>query len=140
MPAAKPTIPADRLARYDALIDRHPEIERKGAAMPYTSYNGNMFSFLSPEGVMGLRLPEPARSAFLVKYRTSLCEAHGRVLVEYVQVPDALLAKPAELERHLAASLAYVKALAPKPTTRPKRAAAKAKKTSAKASARGKRR
>src|SRR5262245_33464575 len=98
MPAAKPAIPADRLARYDALVARHPDVERKGATMPYTSCNGNMFSFLSPEGVLGLRLPAAAREAFLAKYRTRLCEAHGRVLAEYVEVPDELLGKKAELD------------------------------------------
>src|SRR6185503_8455133 len=56
---AKPklTIPSDRLALYDALVAAHPEIERKGATMPYTSLNGHMFSFLSPAGAMALRLP-----------------------------------------------------------------------------------
>jgi hypothetical protein len=42
----KPDIPADRLALYDKLIATMPEIERKGAANPYTSHNGHMFSLL----------------------------------------------------------------------------------------------
>jgi hypothetical protein len=44
--AKKPNIPADQLALYDKLIATHPEIERKGAANPYTSLNGHMFSLL----------------------------------------------------------------------------------------------
>ena len=40
--AKKPNIPADKLALYDKLIARHPGIERKGAANPYTSLNGHM--------------------------------------------------------------------------------------------------
>ena len=35
---------------YDKLIATHAEIERKGAANPYTSLNGNMFTMLSPSG------------------------------------------------------------------------------------------
>jgi hypothetical protein len=33
----EPDIPADKLALYDKLIATMPEIERKGAANPYTS-------------------------------------------------------------------------------------------------------
>ena len=46
---------------YDKLITGFPEIERKGAGMPYTSLNGHMFSFMSKEGKVGIRLPEEER-------------------------------------------------------------------------------
>jgi hypothetical protein len=32
---------------YDKLIATNPKIERKGAANPYTSLNGNMFTLLA---------------------------------------------------------------------------------------------
>jgi hypothetical protein len=111
----KPDIPADKLALYDKLIATHPEIERKGAANPYTSLNGHMFSLLlGPSGVMALRLPEGEREKFLKKYKTTLYEAYGAVMREYVTVPDALLKNTKALEKHLAVSYAYVKTLKPK--------------------------
>jgi len=115
--AKKPNIPADKLALYDKLIARHPGIERKGAANPYTSLNGHMFSLLlGPSGVMALRLPEGEREKFLKKYKTKLYEAYGAVMKEYVTVPDALLKNTRALEKYLAISYAYVKTLKPKPS------------------------
>ena len=117
-----PDIPADKLALYDKLIATHPEIERKGAASPYTSLNGHMFSLLlGPKGVMALRLPEDEREKFLKKYDTTLYEAYGAVMREYVTVPDALLKNTKTLEKYLAMSYVYVKTLKPKPTTKKKR-------------------
>jgi hypothetical protein len=49
----------------------HPKIERKGAANPYTSLNGHMFTYLNPSGTMVLRLPEKEREEFLKKLRRS---------------------------------------------------------------------
>jgi hypothetical protein len=113
----KPDIPADKLALYENLIATLPEIERKGAANPYTSLNGHMFSLLlGPKGVMALRLRDDEREKFLKKYKTTLYEAYGAVMKEYVTVPDALLKNTKALEKYLAMSYAYVKTLKPKPS------------------------
>jgi hypothetical protein len=45
-PKKKTAIPNDKVAMYDKLIATIPEIKRKGAANPYTSLNGNMFTLL----------------------------------------------------------------------------------------------
>ena len=45
-------------------------------------------------------LPPPERQAFLASYQTHLCEQHGKVLEEYVEVPNSLLRNVDELERH----------------------------------------
>jgi len=50
-------IPPDKSALYDKLIETHSKIERKGAANPYTSLNGHMFTYLNPAGTLALRLP-----------------------------------------------------------------------------------
>ena len=57
--------------------------------MPYTSVNGNMFSYLQ-DGHLVLRLPAEERAAFLDRHDTRLHETHGLVQKEYVDVPDAL--------------------------------------------------
>ena len=36
---------SEQIKLYDELILLFPEIERKGKTLPYTSVNGNMFSF-----------------------------------------------------------------------------------------------
>ena len=86
-------IPADRLELYDRLVATNPKVERKGAANPYTSLNGHMFSYLNPTGSLALRLPADERETFLKKYKTNLFEAYGAVIKEYVTVPDGLLKK-----------------------------------------------
>jgi hypothetical protein len=113
-------IPDDKLALYEKLVATVPGVERKGATVPYTSLNGNMFSYLSKTGTLALRLPEPAREAFMTRYKTTLCKQYGIVQKEYIEVPDALLQKTAELKKHFAESFKYVSSLKPKPTTRPK--------------------
>ena len=56
---AKPSAaaPPDRLELYEKLIATNPSVKRKGATVPYTSLNGHMFSYLSKEGKLALRLP-----------------------------------------------------------------------------------
>ena len=109
-------IPADKQASYDKLLRTNPKIERQGAANPYTSLNGHMFTYLDLSGTLALRLPEKERGAFLEKYKTTLFEAYGAVMKEYVTVPDSLLRNTKELRKHLDVSYAYVKTLKPKPT------------------------
>ena len=108
--------PKDKVDLYDKLIGSHPQIQRKGVSMPYTSVNGHMFSILSKSGTLGLRLPEGAREAFLEKYGTTLFESHGAVMRAYVTVPDDLLENTEELLAYLDISYQYVKLLKPKPT------------------------
>jgi hypothetical protein len=106
------------LALYQALIDTHPEIDLKGKTSPYTSINGHMFSILGKEGNLGLRLPKEAREQFLKDHNTVLHGAYGKVMKEYVRVPNALLIDTEALKSYLAISYTYTKGLKPKPTKR----------------------
>jgi len=107
---------ADQVEFYEKLVATNPQVELKGAANPYTSLNGNMFSYLHPSGRMALRLPEAVRGKFLKDHQTTLFEAYGVVQKEYVTVPDALLEKTSELQKYFEISFAYVKTLKAKPT------------------------
>jgi hypothetical protein len=107
----KNNIPTEKLDFYDKLIKTNPKIERKGAANPYTSLNGHMFTYLNPSGSLALRLPEAAREDFLKKYKTKLFETYGSIMKEYVTVPDKLLRNTKELQKYLELSYAYVKTL-----------------------------
>ncbi|TND09865.1 MAG: hypothetical protein FD123_793 [Bacteroidetes bacterium] len=106
----------DKLAFYKKLVSFFPEAELKGATMPYTSCNGNMFSFMNPEGKLAIRLSADDRDTFMKKQKTGLMEAHGTIMKEYVEVPDQLLLSPAKLKTDFGKSLAYVKSLKPKAT------------------------
>jgi len=103
---------------YEALVHEHPELERKGAANPYTSLNGNMFSLLHGGKILAIRLPEAEREKFLKKYTTKLFTAYGVVMKEYVTVPDNLLRKPKELQKYFDLSYEYAKTLKVKATTK----------------------
>jgi hypothetical protein len=118
MAKPKHNIPPDKVALYEKLIATNPKIQLKGAANPYTSLNGHMFTLLNPVGTLALRLPKEAREAFLTKYKTGLFEAYGHVMPEFVAVPDSLLKKTSELQEHLDVSFNYVASLKPKPTAK----------------------
>src|SRR5215471_6857266 len=118
MTKSAPKAPAESVALYDALLATNPQIERKGATMPYTSVNGNMFSLLTPDGTLALRLSESDRAAFLAKYGARQPVQYGVVMKEYVAVPASLLKKTKELAKHFEASVRYASTLRPKPTTK----------------------
>ena len=111
-------ISPDVLDLYDQVIATQPDVQRKGAKMPYTSVNGHMFSFVTQEGHLALRLPARERDAFLVRYGTRVSEQYGKVMKEYVEVPDRLLRNVDELAQHFRTGYAYVSSLKPKPTAR----------------------
>lgn len=105
------------IAAYDRLIATVPGIERKGATLPYTSINGNMFSFVDSSG-LALRLSPEDRAAFITEFDAVLHEAHGHVMKEYVTVPQPILDETSRLAPWFARSSTYASALKRKPTTR----------------------
>ncbi len=93
--------------------------DHKGAANPYSSLNGNMFSFLGKEGELALRLGKPEREEFVATYESHLAVSYETIMKEYVAVPDhMLLNQPDETARWLRLSYDYVKTLKPKLTKR----------------------
>jgi hypothetical protein len=118
MSRSVPKAPLESVALYDALLAMNPAIKRKGATMPYTSVNGNMFSLLTVDGTLALRLPAADREAFLKRYQTKLCEQYGVVMKEYVQVPPSLLQNTRALAKYLDVSYRYACSLKAKPTTK----------------------
>ena len=112
--AKESAIPPEKLALYEKLIATRPEIERKGDVHPYTSLNGNMFSYLDQTGTLGLRLPKEEVEAFLKKYKTTLFVSYGVVKKDYVTVPDSLLKDTKELRKYLDISYEYARTLKPK--------------------------
>jgi hypothetical protein len=105
---------------YTLMVASQPGAVQKGDTVPYTSVNGNMYSFLAKGDFVGLRLPEEEKTKFLDKYKTTLVEQYGIVQKEYVVVPDSLLKKTSELKPYFAMSFKYTSSLRPKPTTKAK--------------------
>jgi hypothetical protein len=108
-------VPEDKLELYRKLIDTQPEIELQGAMkLPHTSVNGYMYSSLTKDGRVGLRLSEADREAFMEKYDSIPFKNYGAFIREHVEVPESLLKKPEELGPYLALSYAYTQTLPPK--------------------------
>jgi hypothetical protein len=105
------TIPQDKFDAYKKLIETNPKIELKGAAIPYTSYNGHMFSYFEKDGTFGLRLPEKEREDFLKKYKTTLFVSYGIVKKEFVLVPGKLLLNFKEFKPYFDISFKFVASL-----------------------------
>jgi hypothetical protein len=111
----------ERVSLYEKLVATNPNAIRKGDTMPYTSLNGNMYSYLSKDGFLALRLAPADREAFLEKYNTTLVFAYGIIQKEYVTVPDSLLKNTDELKPYFELSYQYVSSLKAKPTSKGKR-------------------
>jgi hypothetical protein len=121
--AKKVSAPPDKVALYERLIETVEGVRAKsnfGSA--YTAVNGNMYSMISKHGVVGIRLPEPDRSAFLADHQTELFRGDPAwpPAREFVAVPDALLHDTQALRPYLERSYRYVQTLSPKATS-PKR-------------------
>jgi hypothetical protein len=115
-------VPPEKLALYERLLASVEGIEGKATfGAGYTAVNGHMYSMISKHGVVGIRLPEPERSAFIAQYRTEMFRGDPAwpPSKELVAVPDDLLADTAKLKPWLEISHRYVQTLRPKPTTRP---------------------
>lgn len=67
---------------------------------------------------MGLRLPREAREESLTRDGTTLAQQHGRVMKEYVVVPEDLLERTGELAAWFDRSHEWIGTLKPKPTKR----------------------
>ena len=114
--------PPERVEQYDRVVAAFHGVERKGATMPYTSVNGNMFSYLDATGVIALRLSPADRATFIEQFSTKLHEAYGIVQREYVTVPPDLVADTDRLAPWFEAGHRYAQTLKPKPTKRQVRA------------------
>lgn len=104
----------DKLAIYDALIAKCPNIERKGKTMPYTSANGYMFSLLNKAGEIGIRFSKDVQKKYMEAWNTTLFKSYNSVMHGYVLIPENMLADLDKLAQYLEESYSYVMTLEPK--------------------------
>jgi hypothetical protein len=113
----KVNAPPEKVALYRRLIDTVEGVDAKSNfGSDYTAINGNMYSMISRHGVVGIRLPEPDRSAFIATYDTELFRGDPAwpPAKEFVAVPDVLLRDTEALRPVLERSYRYVLTLKPK--------------------------
>lgn len=108
--------PPEALVLYKAVVESHPEVEVKGAANPYTSRNGHMFSFLDADGSMALRLSKEMGEEFMAGYESGPVIQYNSVMNGYVSIPDSLLADTKQLQKWFNKSHDWIGTLEPKPT------------------------
>lgn len=111
----------EKLVAYEALIEAVPDIELKGKKTRYTSMNGNMFSFLSPEGQLAVRLPRDERADFLARFPDATVVQYDTLMKDYIEVPEALIENERALRELFDRSVANALVLRPKPTKRRKK-------------------
>ena len=117
MASKKVTAPPDKVRLYQRLLESVEGVDAKsnfGSA--YTAINGNMYTMISKHGVVGIRLPEPERSAFMKEYTTELLRGDPAwpPAKEFVAIPDDLLENSDALKPYLEISFNYVRTLKPK--------------------------
>ena len=109
--------PAAALEQYIAVVGASSaDSEVKGAKNPYTSRNGHMFSFLTPEGTLALRLSDELGDDFRSSHDSGPVMAYGSVMRGYVSVPDSLFQDTDQAAEWFAKSFEWIGTLAPKPT------------------------
>lgn len=106
------------LDNYAALAERHWGLPIKGKANPYTSMNGNMFSFLSKEGDICLRLSNDDQAAFWNAHGGDPVTQYGSVMKGYVALPQAVLDDEGTSALWFTRCLEHAKALPAKATKR----------------------
>ena len=103
-------------SEYEKLAAEHWGMNVKGKANPYTSLNGNMFSFLDRSGRLAVRLEADKREAHNAAYGLGPVEQYGSVMKDYVWVPEELLSDDDKTARLMADAMAFAGGLKPKAT------------------------
>lgn len=113
--AASPP-PEKNLKQFQLAVSLVPEMELKGKNMWYTSMNGNMYTYMGKEGILGIRLSKEDYVAFRAQYNVGDLKSYGAVMREYVPLPQALFEDTKSLKKYMEMTHAYAKTLPPKPT------------------------
>jgi hypothetical protein len=106
---------AEIVAKYDEAVKR-AGLERLGKTMPYTSLNGNMFSYVDKDGSVAIRFSKPDLERLLKDHDAEMMVSYGAVMKEYLKVPEAVVTNSGELLKWMKLSFKYAKTLKAKAT------------------------
>lgn len=101
----------ENLATYVALVEAFFGDQVKGKANPYTSMNGNMYSFLDDQGRVCLRMAEADRKTYSDLFGTGPVQQYGATMKGYVSIPPDFLANTVVLAEAFGCSLRYAQTL-----------------------------
>ncbi len=101
----------ENLATYVALVEMFFDDQVKGKANPYTSMNGNMYSFLDDQGRICLRMAEADRAKFSDLFGTGPVQQYGATMRGYVSIPVEFLADKDVLAEAFGCSLQHAQTL-----------------------------
>lgn len=102
------------LERYDSIIARCADFDRKGKTMFYTSANGYMFSILNKAGEIGVRFSKERQEELFTKFNTTVIKSYGAVMRGYVLIPENMLEDLDAIAAYFNESYTYVMSLEPK--------------------------
>ncbi len=105
---------ANVISVYDRLIANHAGLARKGKTTAYTAMNGNMFSFVGPDGELCIRLSKGHIEAYGQSHSAEPVIRYNSVMRGYVAVSKDLLADEDELQMWFSRSVAHAETLKPK--------------------------
>jgi TfoX/Sxy family transcriptional regulator of competence genes len=106
--------PPELIARFAASLPDDAACERRTMfGYPAAFVNGNMFTGLHQESMI-VRLDAETRTAFQRLGGQPFEPMPGRVMREYLAVPDALLGETRSLRRWVGKAFAYAASLPPK--------------------------
>ncbi len=108
----------EALRQYREMVANCVDEPVKGKANPYTSMNGNMYSFLDKSGRICLRLSKAEREAFGVRFGDEPVIQYGAVMKEYVALPTEIAGDLDAASGYFRLCFDYAKTLPVKKTKR----------------------
>ncbi len=116
----KTSVPLEKLELYERLVEAAGIDAKSNFGSAYTAVNGNMYSMISKYGLVGIRLPDEEREAFIDEYDPEMFRADPSwpPSKNMVAVPYELLQDTKALAPYLKHSNEYTQTLKPKPTTK----------------------
>ena len=108
----------ETLKIYETVVSDFDDLKVKGKKSAYTAVNGNMFSFLDPNGLLCVRLSKDDKAAYEAAHGTGPVIQNGSVMNGYVPVIKELLEDEAALKALFVDSVRFARSLKPKPTKR----------------------
>ena len=104
----------EKIKLYDAIIEAHTESIRKGKNNPYTSMNGHMYSMVTKEGQVAIRISKEGRAQYMVEVNPTEVVTYNTIMKEYIEISDEMLKDQKVVLSLLDQSIAYIKTLKPK--------------------------
>lgn len=102
------------LELYDKAVDLVDGLQRLGKTMPYTASNTHMFSILTKDGRLGIRLPKERQLEFNIDKEVKVFKNYGATMKDYVEIPSQMLENSKMIANLLQEAWNYVNDLPPR--------------------------